>query len=236
MTITQMVSLMAEMQSLDLNNSVGPSPTTEQSVRQLNWAQRVVGREVRHFAPKLTFDLQQDVFEYNLFTCCTKRVLRPSRVWVLDEVLRKPDRTPGFWTLADLENHNPNWITEASDVPVIACWAGSNQLILYPPPNTDTATETNHFMSGEMLHEDMDHTTPNNQCPSHPDLHEAICAVAVILSAMPAATERIEWERLNVYDNGKYSQAIRQIASENRARRLQLNSHRINPGRRFIYR
>lgn len=229
-----MIALMAEFQAMDLNNSSGATVTNANAIRQLNWAQRIVAREVKDFNEKMVFTLADDTAEYDLFTCATKRIIRPYRVWISSQVLCGADRHPGLWSMGDLEAVNPNWIVDASDTPSRAIWNGGRQLFLNPPPTPAVADETDHFISGEIIPADMTEAGIASQCEANSELHEAICAVAVMLSAYPTATERIEFDRLALYDNGKYSLIIRQLARENQSRRSMFNSRLMNPTERII--
>ena len=213
MLTSELIQMVKDHLSYDLDNYKGTAPTDAQIVAQLNWAQRTIAKRIEPFDPKITLTLVQNQDTYNLRDITTpvvsKKVFRVQRVMINGGFLLTRDlRDYGLWSLDELQTYASTWITDSADTPTKAVQDGT-QLILHPKPSS---TFSNNYISGYYLPADLLDPGTSDNTPDLPEeVHEAMALLTAVYASDPVVSEAEGLARLQRY-SGRAAEAIEQVA------------------------
>lgn len=149
--------------------------------------------------------------EYNLrsLSIVGTKILKPRVVVVNDSPLRRRDgREYGLWTLSEFERHYPTWRGASDDVPVLAVWQPTNELILHPTPAATYSGK--NFISGWTLPGNLTAADDSSELPIPDETdHFFVVRLAIALGSMPMAGEQEGWQRFMAMDNSWAKEAER---------------------------
>lgn len=216
MTTAQTVTYAQQVLQVDLDMALAgtESPAVSDWLIPLNQAQRILSRHLV-LVDDITIALTAGTYNYNLLSSCG--IVIPHVVFINQTPLRDAWlRRTGLLGLREFMDLYPAYKTASQGVPIAAAWKGrngANDLLLYPPPNSTVAGQTNSVL-GQFIPADITYSAPN-YTPSTPVLpietHEALAALAAVYAALPGATESEAWRRLGELRGGSYMGVVEEI-------------------------
>lgn len=197
MTYLEMQTMLADfLRSRDVFNYQGSSPSATDIAEQLNYAARLVSRQIYQFKPSIAMTLTIDDGDMDLFSSAfTEDVLEVKRVIVNGVPLRKPNGEVGLWAYQEVEDRYPQWRTATHALPRVA-FQLDRTLYLYPKPD---AAYSNSFVAGQYLCGTL---TGSNTALSYdlPDeLHPAVVRLAADFASDPTVSDMEGIARLQRY-------------------------------------
>lgn len=224
MTAQEAIDHIAYFTDYDLGVFYGASPTTAQKLFLLNWAQKLIGKDLKVYRPHNALTLAQS-FTFNLrdTSVVERKVVEATSVIVNGVKLTRPDgQTYGFWTMPELERYFPTWMLDAADTPQRAV-VQANVLYLHPKPTAAVVAAAQAYVPGTALPLDKvdDSGGPadavkglGTQLDLPDELHEACALLTAAKAALPQLSETDAWRRVGAY-NMEWVEIARTIAMAN---------------------
>lgn len=196
MTFLQMQAMLADLLGYDLDNYQGASPSATDIAEQLNYAARLVSKEIYQFDPSITLTLTIDDGDMDTFGSAFGRdVLEVKRVIINGVPLRKPNGEVGLWSYQEVEDRYPQWRTQAHGLPRIAFQLG-RMLYVYPKPDS---AYSNCFVAGQYLCATLSGSDTSLSYDLPDELHPAVVRLAADFAADPNVSESEGLLRLQRY-------------------------------------
>lgn len=225
MTVTQLVQMMSDLASFDLDNfsmSAAGTITDANAVAQLNKAQTRISLRIGMFDHSVVTTLVDGTARYlatntNVFA---KGIIKPTYVVINGNPLLRADRTDfGMWTVSEYQREVNAFrsVTATTGVPRLAAWDGTN-ITLYPTPNAAVVSTGNNYVAGTIFAADLSSSAMSATPDLPTKLHEALAVKATVWGALATTSQSEGWKRLQALD-ADAEEAIQEAAKEYKSAR-----------------
>ena len=221
MTLAELRDRTTKFLAYDLDNFEGETPTDPELDSQVNFAMRLMSREMHLVNPKVQLRLKanQSIVNYQDTDQVEQTVVRPYHVTIDGNKLWNARRDSyGLWTYGQFVQEHPTWESASSGTPTIAATFGSRQFILFEPASAAIAAQTDHYIAGQVLCNRLTGVRPYDDPARQgfPDeFHEGIAYLASVFAARPNVTEQEGLQRLAMF-NAEWEAYCKAARNENR--------------------
>lgn len=228
MTLSEIRTLLTNLQQLDLDNYAGTAPSNADYLLQINRALRWFANETWCcYDDKVTLTLTAAQRLYDLHDITTpvvsKKIVRLDHVVINGVILRGWDGRKGLWQMRDMLDVNPGYLAYTDGTPAYAFMRDDRFLVLSPAPTAGVVSTGSNYLGGVILPTDL---SGDSDVPAIPyQYHEWIAYIAAVQSSEPMATEQETWMRLERF-NKNMAGDIQKLKARSRDRMLPSNEAR----------
>lgn len=223
MTLTDLQTMLTQLQQLDLDNQAGVSPSSSDTTAQLNWALRWIADQTWCcYDDKVPITLVSGTRRYSI-QATTPKLITVHRVIVDSNPLRKPDGEIGLYTYSDVQTWHPHYLSYADGTPQGAFMQDDYRLVLFPAPDATIAAESDHYLAGPYLPAALSQGSDTPDIPVQ--YHEHIAYVAAAFTSKPLASEGEAWTRIQSY-NAHIAMDLKKLQARMKARFMPSNGMR----------
>jgi hypothetical protein len=223
MQLSELRTLVGELQQLDLDNQAGASPSSSNLNAQLNRALRWIAEQTHLcYNDKVSITLTAAERRYSIQST-TPKLLAVDRVVINGRPLRGPDGEYGLYTLADVQLWHPLYLSYDDGAPMGAFMQDDYHLVFFPAPTQAIQDDGSNYLSGPYIPATLSQDTDEPDIPVQ--YHEHIAYVAAIFSSEPLASEQEAWIRLEKY-NARVYLDLKKLQAKSKARRMASNGVR----------
>lgn len=216
MQLSELRTLLGELQQLDLDNQAGASPSTSALDAQLNRAMRWLA-EVTHccYDNNVSLTLVDGTAKYSI-QATSPKMLEIDRVTIDGIPLKGVDGYEGLWTLGELTAYHPFYASYTNGRPTVAYMLDELYLAFSPTPDAAAAALTCK-LAGPIIPATL---TNNADEPAIPvQYHEHLAYIAAAFSSEPLLSEAESWTRVQAY-NARVGADIKKLQARAKARSM----------------